>query len=213
VSTSSISFSNQNEPVLIPGKVEAQLHLLLVEDDKDLGDTLKEYLEADGLSVTVCESCKAAIDLLKAPKANYPIILTDLLLPDGDGFEIVRASKERNPDALAAVMTGYASLQTAVEAIRLGAYDYITKPFSLDEIDILLGNMRDKLTLQKEHREGQKKLHQVYSKVETLQDEKMELMRLNREMRREFESLSDKLDQVIQLLSLFVSNSPDSRPV
>jgi DNA-binding NtrC family response regulator len=198
---------------LIPGKVESQLRLLLIEDDKDLGDTLKEYLEADGLSVTVCESCKAALDLLRDPDSNYPMILTDLLLPDGDGFEIIRASKERDPDALAAVMTGYASLQTAVEAIRLGAYDYITKPFSLDEIDILLKNMKDKLTLQKEHRDGQRKLHQVYSKVETLQDEKMELMRLNREMRREFESLSEKLDQVIQLLSLFVTTNPDSNPV
>lgn len=213
MSTSSISFNDRNEPALIPGKVESQLHLLLVEDDKDLGDTLQEYLEADGLNVTVCESCKTALDLLKTPDANYMMILTDLLLPDGDGFEIVRASKERNPNALAAVMTGYASLQTAVEAIRLGAYDYITKPFSLDEIDILLGNMREKLTLQKENREGQRKLHQVYSKVETLQDEKMELMRLNREMRREFESLSDKLDQVIQLLSLFVSTNPGSKPV
>jgi DNA-binding NtrC family response regulator len=194
---------------LIPEKVGRQLNLLLVEDDKDLGDTLKEYLEADGLTVTVCDSCRNALDLLRAPGSGFQMILTDLLLPDGDGFEIVRASKERDEDALAAVMTGYASLQTAVEAIRLGAYDYITKPFSLDEIDILVRNMRDKLTLQKEHREGQRKLHQVYSKVETLQDEKMELMRLNREMRREFEALSDKLDQVIQLLSLFVSTNPN----
>jgi len=198
---------------LIPEKVESQLNLLLVEDDKDLGDTLKEYLEADGLSVSVCESCQGAIELLKAPGNSFQMIITDLLLPDGDGFEIVRASKERDPEALAAIMTGYASLQTAVEAIRLGAYDYITKPFSLDEIDILLGNMRDKLTLQKEHREGQQKLHQVYSKVEMLQDEKMELMRLNREMKTEFEALSDKLDQVIQLLSMFVSTNPDSKPV
>jgi len=189
------------------------LNLLLVEDDKDLGDTLKEYLEADGLSVSVCESCESALKLLKTSEKSFQMIITDLLLPDGDGFEIVRASKERDPEALAAVMTGYASLQTAVEAIRLGAYDYITKPFSLDEIDILLGNMRDKLNLQKEHREGQRKLHQVYSKVETLQDEKMELMRLNRAMKTEFESLSDKLDQVIQLLSMFVSTNPGSKPI
>lgn len=210
MSTSSISFDNRNQPYLISEKVESELDLLLVEDDKDLGDTLREYLETDGLRVTVCESCQSALDLLKDPGRSYQIILTDLLLPDGDGFEIVRVSKERDPHALAAVMTGYASLQTAVEAIRLGAYDYITKPFSLDEIDILLKNMRDKLNLQKEHREGQRKLHQVYSKVETLQDEKMELMRLNREMRREFSALSEKLDQVIQLLSLFVSTNHDS---
>jgi DNA-binding NtrC family response regulator len=197
---------------LIPGEVKLQLSLLLVEDDKDLGDTLREYLEADGLSVTICDSCQTALNLLKTAGNSYQMILTDLLLPDGDGFEIVRASKARDPDTLAAVMTGYASLQTAVEAIRLGAYDYITKPFSLDEIDILVTNMRDKLTLQKENREGQRKLHQVYSRVETLQDEKMELMRLNRDMRREFEALSDKLDQVIQLLSLFVSTNPDSKP-
>lgn len=212
MSTSSIFFNNRNDPALIPGKVELGLNLLLVEDDKDLGETLSEYLEADGLSVTVCDSCKTALELLHTPGKSYQMILTDLLLPDGDGFEIVRASKERDPDTLAAVMTGYASLQTAVEAIRLGAYDYITKPFSLDEIDILVGNMKDKLTLQKENREGQRKLHQVYSKVETLQDEKMELMRLNRDMRREFEALSEKLDQVIQLLSLFVSTGPDSKP-
>lgn len=198
---------------MLPKQVDSQLSLLLVEDDKDLGDTLKEYLESVGLKVTACECCQKALDLIKVSGKSFQMILTDLLLPDGDGFEVVRVAKEKNPDTLAAVMTGYASLQTAVEAIRLGAYDYITKPFSLDEIDILVGNMRDKLTLQRQHREGQRKLHQVYSKVETLQDEKMELMRLNRQMKREFEALSEKLDQVIQLLSLFVSTGPDSKPI
>jgi DNA-binding NtrC family response regulator len=187
--------------------------LLLVEDDKDLGDTLKEYLETDGLQVTVCENCREALDVLRRPGRKFHMILTDLLLPDGDGFDVVRVAKQGHPNILAAVMTGYASLQTAIEAIRLGAYDYITKPFSLDEIEILIRNMSDKLNLERENREGQHKLHQVYSKVETLQDEKMELIRLNREMKREFENLAEKLDQVIQLLSLFVSRGSDPKTV
>jgi two-component system response regulator PilR (NtrC family) len=178
----------------------AKLHLLIVEDDSDLSEALSEYLERDGLDVTTGDSCAKALELLKAPGAQFQMLLTDLLLPDGDGFEVIKAAKERNPKILAAVMTGYASLKTAVEAIRLGAYDYITKPFTLEQIDILVRNMRDKISLEQELREDQQRLRQVFSAVEMLQDEKRELIRLNREVKREFDSLSRKMDQVLELL-------------
>lgn len=180
--------------------------VLLVDDDRSLSSALGEYLESQGFLVTICETCQQAVQLLSSPEQRFQILLCDLRLPDGDGMDVIKASREREQALLTAVMTGYASLETALEAIRLGAYDYITKPFSLDEIDILIKNMCDKLRLLDENRLAQEKLHQVYSRMELLQDEKLELLRVHREMRKEFDDLSHKMDQVIHLLRMLLAN-------
>jgi two-component system response regulator PilR (NtrC family) len=194
------------------------IQLLLVDDDRDLGDALAEFLKSKGLSVTSAGTCREALDLLQAERNHFDIVLTDLRLPDGDGLSLIETAKLKNPVVLAALMTGYASLETALKAIQLGAYDYITKPFSLNEIEILIRNMCDKIRLeekalraQRESDAANEKLREIYGKIDTLHDEKIELMRLNREMKREFAGLSNKVDQVIQLLQVIFPQANRSR--
>jgi len=194
------------------------IQLLLVDDDQDLGDALAEFLKSKGLSVTGAGTCQEAKNHLQAERSHFDIVLTDLRLPDGDGLSLIEAAKLKNPSVLAALMTGYASLETALKAIQLGAYDYITKPFSLNEIEILIRNMCDKIRLeekalraQRESEAANEKLREIYGKIDTLHDEKIELMRLNREMKREFASLSNKVDQVMQLLQVIFPQANRSR--
>lgn len=189
-------------------KESTALSVLLVDDDKDLRETLAQYLEGEGFRVTACRNCHEAMEALDAPGARFHLVLADLRLPDGDGLEVVKKSGQAG-NCLAAVMTGYASLETALEAIRSGAYDYITKPFSLDEIDILIRNMSEKLQLTEQNRQTQQRLEQVYSRVGILHDEKVELIRSNREMKREFESLSGKLDELTGLLHSVLGGKGD----
>ncbi len=172
------------------------LFFLLVDDDADLRDPLKEHLEKIGFQVEACGSCEEARMALSKPEASFQLVLADVLLPDGDGLDVIKAAKQRDPNTLGAVMTGYASLDTALKAIRVGAYDYITKPFSLDEIDILARNMTEKLKLVDQTRRAEERLYQIYSKLELLQGERIELMRVNRDIKGEFEKMNRKLDEI-----------------
>jgi DNA-binding NtrC family response regulator len=185
------------------------IELLLVDDDRDLVDALSSFIESKGISVTTCSTGAEAEERLQTEAGRFHILLSDLRLPDGDGLKLIEISKLKNPGILAALMTGYASLETALKAIQLGAYDYITKPFSLNEIEILIRNMCDKIRLEdgarraeREIEEANEKLRDIYAKIDTLHDEKLELMRLNREMKKEFLGLSNKVDQVLQLLQI-----------
>lgn len=185
------------------------IELLLVDDDRDLSDALAEFLRSRDLSVTACHSNADASTELRRRGAEFQILLSDLRLPDGDGLQLIELAKRQNPNILAALMTGYASLETALKAIQLGAYDYITKPFSLNEIEILVRNMCDKIRLEeqarrahREIREANEKLREIYSRIDVLHDEKIELMRLNREMKKEFAALANKVDQVLQMLQV-----------
>jgi DNA-binding NtrC family response regulator len=185
------------------------VELLLVDDDRDLNDALSSFVKSKGILVTACNTSKQAEDCLQKEGERFHILLSDLRLPDGDGLKLIEIAKLKNPSILAALMTGYASLETALKAIQLGAYDYITKPFSLNEIEILIRNMCDKIRLEegarraeREIQEANEKLRDIYTKIDTLHDEKLELMRLNREMKKEFLSLSNKVDQVFQFLQI-----------
>lgn len=185
------------------------VELLLVDDDRDLNDALSSFIKSKGIVVTTCNTSSQAEDCLHREGERFHILLSDLRLPDGDGLKLIEIAKLKNPAILAALMTGYASLETALKAIQLGAYDYITKPFSLNEIEILIRNMCDKIRLEegarraeREIEEAHVKLRDIYTKIDTLHDEKLELMRLNREMKREFLSLSNKVDQVLQFLQI-----------
>ena len=194
------------------------IELLLVDDDRDLNDALSSFIKSKGISVTTCSTSGAAKASLEERGERFQILLCDLRLPDGDGLQLIEVAKMKNPAILAALMTGYASLETALKAIQLGAYDYVTKPFSLNEIEILLRNMCDKIRLEEGARRAEKeieaandKLRDIYTKIDTLHDEKLELMRLNREMKKEFLSLSNKVDQVLQLLQVIFPQANRNR--
>lgn len=181
---------------------EESLSILVVDDDEDLGEALSEYLQPSGFRVTVAGSYVKAAEILSWRHSRPDILLADLRLPDGDGLQVIKMAKETNSDILTAVMTGYASLETALEAIRVGAYDYVIKPFSLREIEILVRNMSEKILLVRRNREANEKLKHFYARIDSLQEDKVALIRLNREMRSEFEKLSRKLDRVLHLLKV-----------
>jgi DNA-binding NtrC family response regulator len=80
-------------------------------------------------------------------------VLTDISMPGADGFEVLRAARSANPSAFVVIMTGYASLDSAIQAVRLGAHDYLTKPFTLGQIDVILRNIGQRVALECENRD------------------------------------------------------------
>lgn len=118
--------------------------ILVVEDKESMATMLKDALESQGYEVVVARDGAEGIRMIKEGKAD--VIITDLKLPKKDGLEVLKASKEENPLTPVIVMTAFGSIETAVRAMKLGAYDFITKPLDIEHLFILikrsLGNQR-----------------------------------------------------------------------
>ena len=106
--------------------------ILVVDDEPSMRDMLRIVLRRDGYDVVVAENGSDAIALLQQQPID--LLLSDIRMPDISGVEVLRAAKAINRDIVAFMMTAFASTDTAVEAMRLGAVDYFTKPFSMDEL-------------------------------------------------------------------------------
>ncbi len=117
------------------------MKLLLVEDEKITRITLANTLADEGYDVVSCESGEEAVRELK--NKNFEIIVTDLRLPKIGGLEILETAKKINPESKVIVMTAYASVETAIKALKLGAYDYLIKPFSPDKLLTTLEHIRN----------------------------------------------------------------------
>src|SRR2546423_1731249 len=110
----------------------AKVRILVVDDEPSMREMLRIVLRRDGYDVLLAENGRDAIEQLR--KTPVDLLLSDIKMPDISGVEVLRAAKDINRDIVAFMMTAYASTSTAVEAMRLGAVDYFTKPFSMDEL-------------------------------------------------------------------------------
>src|SRR4030066_1007380 len=122
--------------------------LLIVEDEETLCDSLKRVLTREGYVVDTVGNAEAAFEIFE--KGFYNVIITDIILPGITGIELLKRIKDQSRDQIVIIMTAYASLETAVEALRYGAYDYVVKPVMHEEIKQIVKNALTQLELQKE---------------------------------------------------------------
>jgi len=134
--------------------------ILVVDDDPDIADVLAELLQKDGHQVTTCGSGAAAIAAGK--EERFDVVLADIRLPDGDGLAVLRAFLEASPETAVIVMTAFGTVETALEAIKTGAYDYLPKPFKLDEVRIVVQRALERKCLLQENRRYRQELKGKY---------------------------------------------------
>ena len=106
--------------------------ILVVDDEQSMTQFLGIVLRKEGYQVTTVNSGRDALEKIRMEP--FDVVLSDIKMPEVGGVDVLRAAKETNRDIVAFMMTAYASTATAVEALRLGAADYFTKPFSMDEL-------------------------------------------------------------------------------
>jgi DNA-binding NtrC family response regulator len=126
------------------------LNLLIVDDDRVIREACREVAQSLGFNVEVAESAEHAYRQLDA--RNIDAVLLDLRLPGASGLEALHTIKSHRSDALVIVVTGYGTVQSAVQAMKDGAYDYVTKPFSMEELRLLLERVAGHLKLKTENR-------------------------------------------------------------
>src|SRR6266567_6638670 len=150
---------------VFPGKTR----ILVVDDDSDLRLTLCEYMETRNFIVSSARNGSEAISLLQSRKFNFDMIFTDLVMPPGpDGMEVLKIAKELNPFSYVVVMTGYSSIETAIESIRCGAFDYLAKPFKLAEIEIVANRIIEYLVLLNDNKKLSSRLALATEKSATI---------------------------------------------
>ncbi len=116
--------------------------LLIVEDKESLASMLKETVESEGLEADVASTGTDAMNLLAGGR-RYFAVVTDLRMPGADGIAVLRQVKESDPDCPVIVMTAFGTIENAVEAMRLGAFDFVQKPVDVDHLLILLRRCRE----------------------------------------------------------------------
>ncbi len=126
------------------------MKILMVEDERMTRIALTGTLRKAGHEVTPCPDGDTALAALD--NNPFDVVLTDLNLPGPDGIDILRHAVEKDPDCKVIIMTAYASTETAIEALRIGAYDYLSKPFQPDEVLARIGHIENLLSVQAENR-------------------------------------------------------------
>ena len=126
------------------------LNLLIVDDERAIREACREVAQSLGFNTFAADSAEHAYRLLDSQ--GIDAVLLDLRLPGAGGLEALNQIKSRRPDAVIVVVTGYGTVQSAVQAMKNGAYDYVTKPFSLDELKLLLDRVASHLKLKSENR-------------------------------------------------------------
>ncbi|MDR3684228.1 MAG: response regulator [Geothrix sp.] len=134
--------------------------ILIVDDEADLRDLLVEALQDQGYAAEGAEGGAQA--LARVRQRHFPVVFTDLNMPGGlSGLELLRAIREDDPRTMGILMTGYATTESAIQALKRGAYDFIQKPFKLAEIEASLERALDYYRVRRENEEYQQNLEQM----------------------------------------------------
>ncbi len=126
------------------------LNVIIVDDERAIRDACREVAQSLGFNAFVAESAEHAYRIIDTHGAD--VVLLDLKLPGAGGLDALHQIKQRRPDAVVVVVTGYGTVQSAVQAMKNGAYDYVTKPFSVDELKLLFDRVVNHLKLKTENR-------------------------------------------------------------
>jgi DNA-binding NtrC family response regulator len=126
-----------------------KISILIVDDEESVRDSLYNWFIEDGFQVDCAENARKALSMLESD--NFDIILADIKMPGMDGLEMLRRIKEIKSDSIVIVMTAFATVDTAVKALKDGAYDYVTKPFDPDDLTHLIRNATKQISLAEEN--------------------------------------------------------------
>lgn len=137
-------------PMMPPVAGANLLNLLIVDDERAIREVCREVAQSLGFTTTVADSAEHAYRQLESQ--NIDVVLLDLRLPGAGGLEALRQIRSRRPEAVVILVTGYGTVQSAVQAMKNGAYDYVTKPFSMEELRALLERVSVHLKLKTENR-------------------------------------------------------------
>jgi DNA-binding NtrC family response regulator len=168
-------------------KLSKEMRILVVDDEDSVRDVLSQVLEEGGFKVT--EAANGSEALVQLEKTPFPLVITDIVMPEMTGIELLKNIKNRYPSTEVIIITSHASLGTAVEALRCGAYDYLFKPFK--DLDLILAATEravEKIQLKAENQKLVNKLKGQNTELERrVKKRTLELERINHQLIKEIQ--------------------------
>src|SRR5712692_2093738 len=171
-----------------------QPKVLVVDDEESVVVTIKAILQLDGYNVATTTSGVQARKMVR--EVEYDLVLTDLRLEDGDGLDVLRAVRESYPETVTIMLTGYASLESAIQALRAGAYDYLVKPSEVEELRSTVARGLERRRLGQELRLRVAELAELNATLQSRIDE------ATAELKERYEQLKDLDRMKSQFLSI-----------
>ena len=165
--------------------------ILIADDDEIARDVLGEVLRQEGYTVITAKDGIEAIGLLRGE--DISLVITDLKMPGADGMEVLRHAIRNNPDTMVVLLTAYGTLDIALQAIKEGAYDYLAKPFKVEEIVFLAAKAFERAQTFNELRELRRLLRDTYRDIKVIN---------NIAKSREPAIITDWIERIERLLSL-----------
>ena len=144
-------------------KKNESFRILIVDDNREIRTILEEYLREEGYAAEGAGDGNEA--LAKHGESPFDLIITDLNMPGMTGMELIKAISKEESTTEFIIITGYASLDSAIEAVKAGAFDYIVKPFRIEELRVVIKNARDKIMLKKANKQLFNKLRSFYFEI------------------------------------------------
>ena len=132
----------------LPKSARETISILVVDDEFSLRESCASLLKTEGYQVTLCGRGYEAVDLIRRKK--HDILLVDLFMSQVGGMDILATSREVTPDSLLIFMTGNPSVESSLEGLRAGAWDYLPKPFSATQLQVLIGRAAHAVTVARE---------------------------------------------------------------
>ncbi len=173
--------------------------VLVVDDEETIRDLLVEGLGDGGFRCTPCASARDALSAIR--QQPFDLVLSDIDMPGGSGVQLLQDLKRQNPDLDVIMVTGVVDIETAINAIRLGASDYVTKPFNLDEVMIIVERTLEKRRLMRENRDYQRNLEsKVQERTAELQKKNNEIEELFTELKIAFEEVRHSYQDILEAL-------------
>ncbi|MCX5909199.1 MAG: response regulator, partial [Deltaproteobacteria bacterium] len=123
--------------------------ILLIDDSPEILNNLSEFLKDEGFDIDKAANGETGISMIE--RKFYDVVLTDLMMHDTDGMAVLKYVAQSSPDSICMILTGYGTIKNAVEAVKMGAYDYLTKPVKLDEIFLTLKRALEFRNLKREN--------------------------------------------------------------
>ncbi len=125
-------------------------NILIADDDPSVRDLVADFLSSEGYTVDTAADGEEAVE--KVLYSSYPLVIADIRMPGASGLQVLEKVLSRDPDASVILITAYATLDSAIKAVEDGAYDYVMKPFRMDELAVTVGNAFLKAGLLEENR-------------------------------------------------------------
>jgi DNA-binding NtrC family response regulator len=123
--------------------------ILFVDDDQQILEIVSAYLDRFGYPVDIVDNGIVAIDMIQ--QKDYAVVFTDLIMPEISGLDLLRAVKKSNPSTEVIIVTGYGTIESAIEALKLGGYDYLQKPINFERLKLLIERIIERRNLQLEN--------------------------------------------------------------